>query len=108
MEVNRRQVLRVRPMTKILAVILSFSVVWLLEAQSPPAGGGSGSSAPPAQDFGVRGGAADAGTAFSGGAPGRESASLCSRRAGSSAGRRGRSWRLSAHRRNPARWSGPR
>jgi CxxC motif-containing protein (DUF1111 family) len=56
-----RQMLRTRPVTKILAIILSFSVVWLLEAQAPP----GGTNAPPAQDYGVRGGQPDAGQPFS-------------------------------------------
>ena len=57
-ELKYRQVLRTRTSTKIFAVILSFSVVWLLEAQS-----GSPNSAPP-QDFGPRGGQADSGQHF--------------------------------------------
>lgn len=55
-----RQVLRVRPATRILAVVLAFSVVWLLEAQSSP----PNTPAPPPQDFGVRTGTVDAGTPF--------------------------------------------
>ncbi len=54
-----RQVLRTRTSTKIFAIILSFSVVWLLEAQS-----GAPNSGPP-QDYGARGGTADSGQPFS-------------------------------------------
>jgi CxxC motif-containing protein (DUF1111 family) len=52
-----RQMLRTRPVTKILAIVLSFSVVWLLEAQT-------NIPAPQDQDFGVRGGQPDAGLPF--------------------------------------------
>ncbi|HEX3684220.1 MAG TPA: di-heme oxidoredictase family protein [Bryobacteraceae bacterium] len=45
-------------MTKVLAVVLAASVAWLLEAQT-------NIPAPPAQDYGVRGGQPDAGDPFS-------------------------------------------
>lgn len=53
--VNRRQVLRIRPATKVLAVVLAVSVAWLLEAQT---------NIVPVQDFGPRGGTVDAGLPF--------------------------------------------
>jgi CxxC motif-containing protein (DUF1111 family) len=56
---NRRQMLRIRPWSRILAVVMAGCVAWLLEAQST-----SGGANIVVQDYGPRGGTVDAGQAF--------------------------------------------